>query len=215
MEKRNRLIALILIGVGLLMLVGRWVGFFTIVALLFLLMGVYAIRGGKVKRGYRLLAVGAILLVLDHLMIVLGIALLSLGFFFIKAKKVQPKEGFIQKQNFSSNFDWDQQPWVMRSMSVWHVLGEADLDLSLAIPEDRETVMMFQGIMGDMDLQIPEYYGVEIEAFVLFGSIDFRGHRDNGMMNRLNWKSPNYETSEQKVKFIFSYLVGDLDIDIS
>lgn len=215
MEKRNRIIALILIGVGLLMLVGKWVGFFTIVALLFLLMGIYTIRGGKVKRGYRLLAVGAILLLLDHLMMVLGIALLSLGFFFIKAKKVQPREGFMQKQNFSSHFDWDQQPWVMRSMSVWHVLGEADLDLSLALPEDKQTVMMFQGIMGDMDLQIPEYYGVEIEAFVLFGSIEFRGHRDNGMMNRLNWKSPNYDTSDQKVKFIVSYLIGDLDIDIS
>ncbi|MBE9913449.1 cell wall-active antibiotics response protein [Paenibacillus donghaensis] len=215
MEKRNHVIAFILIGVGLLMLVGKWVGFFTIVALLFLFMGIYTIRGGNVKRGYRFLAVGAILLLLDHFMMVVGIALLSLGLFFIKAKKIQPKEGFMQKQNFSSQFDWDQRPWVMRSMSVWHVLGEADLDLSLALPEDKQTVMLFQGIMGDMDLQIPEYYGVEIEAFVLFGSIEFRGNRDNGMMNRLNWKSPNYDECEQKVKFVVSYLVGDLDINIT
>ncbi|MDR0266933.1 cell wall-active antibiotics response protein LiaF [Paenibacillus sp.] len=215
MEKRNHIIAFILIGVGLLMLIGKWVGFSTIVALLFILIAIYNIRDGKMKIGYRLLAVGAILLLLGHLMMVVGITLLSLGLFFIKTKRVQPKEGFMQKQNFSSHFNWDQQPWVMRSMSVWHVLGEADLDLSLAIPEDKHTVIMFQGIMGDMDLQIPEYYGVEIEAFVLFGSIEFRGQRDNGMMNRLNWKSSNYETSEQKVKFIVSYLVGDLDINIS
>lgn len=215
MEKRNRFIALVLIGIGLIMLVGNWIGFFTIVALLFLLSGIYAIRGGKVKRGYRLLAVGAILLLVDHLIIVLGIALISLGWFFAKARKVQNKDRYVQKTNFSGHFRWDQAPWAMRSQSVWHVLGEADLDLSLAIPEEHETVMLFQGIMGDMDINIPEYYGVEIEAFVLFGSVDFRGSRDNGMMNRLNWKSPNYETSEYKVKFIISYLVGDLDINLS
>lgn len=215
MEKRNRFIALILIGIGLLMLFGRWVGFFTIVALLFILMGIYAIRGGKVKRGYRLVAVGAILLLIDHLLIVLGIALISLGWFFVKARKVQNRDGYLQKQGFSGHYNWDQVPWAMRSQSVWHVINEADLDLSLAIPEEHRTVMMFQGIMGDTDIKIPEYYGVELEVFVLFGAIDFRGHRDNGLMNRLNWKSPNYETSEYKVKFHISYLVGDVDIDLS
>ncbi|GAB6987955.1 cell wall-active antibiotics response protein LiaF [Paenibacillus pini] len=215
MERRNQVIALILVGVGLLMLVGRWISFFTIVALLFLLLGIYTIRGGKIKRGYRLLAVGAILLLVDHLILVLGIIFISLGLFFRKAKKIQPKADFIQKQSFMSSFDWDMSPWVMRSQSVWHVLGEADIDLSLALPEDRYTVMMFQGIMGDVDIDIPDYYGVEIEASILFGSIEFKGQRENGMMNRLSWKSGNYDTSEYKVKFVISYLIGDVDISIS
>jgi lia operon protein LiaF len=215
MDKRNRLIAIGLIGVGCMMIFGRWLGFFSIVALLFLFLGVYRTTSGKVKQGYKLLGIGAILLLLDHLVLVLGICLISLGMFFTKSKRVQRKEGFMQKQNFSSRFDWDRSPWVMHSLSSWHILGEADLDLSLAMAEQKETVMLFQGIFGDMDIQLSDDYGIEIEAFVLFGSIEFGNQRDTGMLNRLNWKSPNYESSEYKVKFSVSYLMGDLDVRLS
>ncbi|MCL6603929.1 MAG: cell wall-active antibiotics response protein [Paenibacillus sp.] len=215
MDKRNRMIAIGLIGVGCLMIFGRWIGFFSIVALLFLLLGIYRITSGRVKQGYTLLGIGAIMLLLDHLVLVLGICLISLGMFFTKSKKLQHKSGFMQKQNFSSSFDWDHSPWVMRSLSAWHVLGEADLDLSLAMAEDKETILLFQGIFGDVDIHLSENYGVEIEAFVLFGSIEFGNQRDTGMLNKLNWKSSNYESSENKVKFSISYLMGDLDVRLN
>lgn len=215
MDKRNRLIAIGLIGIGCLMIFGRWVGFFSIVALLFLLLGIYRTTSGRVKQGYTLLGVGAVLLLLDHLLLVLGICLISLGMFFVKSKRMQKRGGFMQKQSFSSRFDWDLSPWVMRSLSAWHVMGEADVDLSLAMAEDKETIMLFQGIFGDMDVHLSEDYGVEIEAFVLFGSIEFGSHRDTGMLNRLNWKSANYDISENKVKINVSYLMGDLDISMS
>lgn len=215
MDKRNRLIAIGLIGVGCLMIFGRWIGFFSIVALLFLLLGIYRITSGRVKQGYTLLGIGAIMLLLDHLVLVLGICLISLGMFFTKSKKLQHKSGFMQKQNFSSSFDWDHSPWVMRSLSAWHVLGEADLDLSLAMAEDKETILLFQGIFGDVDIHLSENYGVEIEAFVLFGSIEFGNQRDTGMLNKLNWKSSNYDSSENKVKFSISYLMGDLDVRLN
>ncbi|MDQ0193731.1 cell wall-active antibiotics response protein LiaF [Paenibacillus wynnii] len=214
MDKRSRIIAIGLIGVGCLMIFGRWIGFFSIVALLFLLLGIYRVTSGRIKQGYTLLGIGAIMLMLEHLVLVLGICLISLGMFFTKSRKLQHKSGFIQKQNFSSSFDWDQSPWVMKSLSAWHVLGEADLDLSLAMAEDKETVMLFQGIFGDIDIHLSENYGVEIEAFVLFGSIEFGNQRDTGMLNKLNWKSSNYDTSENKVKLSISYLMGDLDVRV-
>ncbi|AOZ93515.1 cell wall-active antibiotics response protein LiaF [Paenibacillus crassostreae] len=215
MDKRNRIIAIGLIGIGLLLLSGKWISFFTIVALLLLLLGIYRIRNGDIKKGYIFLGIGAGLIMLDHLILVVAICLISLGLFYGKSKKVQTEDGFIQKTSFMSNFDWDQSPWVIRSMSIWHVLGESDLDLSLGMPEERETVIMFQGVMGDLDLDIPDYYGVEIEAFVLFGSINFDGKKDSGMMNRFTWISPNYSVSDYKVKFIVSYIVGDIDIRLT
>lgn len=214
MDKRSRMIAIGLIGIGCIMIFGRWIGFFSIVALLFLLLGIYRTTTGKVKQGYTLLGIGAVMLLLDHLVLVLGICLLSIIIFYRRSKRLQ-KARFTQKQNFSSRFEWDRFPWVMQSLSAWHVLGEADLDLSLAMAEDRETVMLFHGIFGDLDLQLSDGYGVEIEAFVLFGSIDFGNQRDTGMLNRLNWKSPNFESSEHKVKFNISYLIGDLDVRLS
>ncbi|UQZ33472.1 hypothetical protein C2I18_07805 [Paenibacillus sp. PK3_47] len=214
MDKRNRLIAIGLIGVGCMMIFGRWIGFFSIIALLFLLLGIYRTTSGKVKQGYTLLGIGAVLLLLDHMLLVLGICLVSLGMFYVKSKRMQQRGGFMQKQSFSSRYDWDLSPWVMRSLSAWHVLGEADIDLSLAMAEDLETIMLFQGIFGDMDIHLSEDYGVEIEAFVLFGSIEFGSHRDTGMLNRLNWKSANYDSCENKVKLHISYLMGDLDVRI-
>ena len=212
MGKRNRIIAIGMICIGMLMLSGRWISFLSLVALLLLLFGIYKIRNGDIKKGYTFLAIGAVLILLDNLILVVAISLISLGLFYGKSKKSHPNEGFIQKMSFMSNFDWDQSPWVMKSMSVWHVLGESDLDLSLGMPEERETIIVFQGVMGDMDLDIPDYYGVEIEAFVLFGSIDFDGKKDSGMMNRLTWRSANYADTDYKVKVIVSYIVGDIDI---
>ncbi|WP_054958239.1 cell wall-active antibiotics response protein LiaF [Paenibacillus dakarensis] len=211
---RNRWMAFGLIGIGVLMLFGRWFGFFTIVALLFVAAGIQQIRIGSIRKGYTILGIGAVLFLLEHLMLVIGIGLVSLGIFYGKARHAHGTSHFIQKQNFMSNFDWDSAPWVMRSMSVWHVLGEADVDLSLALPEEQHTVMMFHGMLGDIDIALPDYYGVEIEAFVLFGSIDIGTQKKTGVMNRLNWKSPNYEMCEYKVKFIVSYLGGDLSIQL-
>ncbi|MGE7827726.1 cell wall-active antibiotics response protein LiaF [Paenibacillus sp. NPDC093718] len=209
---RNRWIAVGLIILGFIMLFGRWFGFFTIVALLLMFAGVLQIKHGHVKKGYILLGVGAVLLLLEHLMLIIGISLISLGIFYGKSKRAHTTTKYIQKQNFMSNFDWDRAPWVMRSLSVWHVLGEADVDLSLALPEERQTVLMFHGMLGDIDLMIPDYYGVEIEASILFGSIHMDDRKETGILNRVRYKSPNYETSEYKVKFIVSYLGGDLNI---
>ncbi|MNR22610.1 hypothetical protein D3C85_1395720 [compost metagenome] len=74
---------------------------------------------------------------------------------------------------------------------------------------------MFQGVVGDIDLVISEDYGVEIEAFVMFGQIEFGPDKETGMVNRLYWRSPNYELREKKVKIMISYLVGDIDIRLS
>lgn len=209
---RNRWIALGCIAIGLLMIFGRWIGFFTIAALLLIALGVHYIRTGNVRNGYMLLGVGAVLILLEHLMLIIAISLISLGIFYRKAQRAHGSQNYVQRQNFMSNFDWNTSPWVMRSLSVWHVIGEADVDLSLSMPEEKDTVLMFHGLLGDIDIAIPEEYGVEIEALVLFGSIDAGREKETGFMNRLKWRSPNYDYSEYKVKFIVSYLGGDVSI---
>ncbi|MCH1641671.1 cell wall-active antibiotics response protein LiaF [Paenibacillus timonensis] len=216
MDTRKRFLAIALIGFGVLLIFGKWLSFFTIVALLFLAFGIYKIRQGEqVKTGYILLAIGGGMILLDHFMLVLAILMISLGYYYAKIRKTQPQGNYVQKQNITSSIRWDRDPWSLRNTSMWHVLGELDIDLSLAMAEGGHNVLMFQGIVGDVDLAIPEDYGVEIEAFVLFGQIDFSQDKETGMLNRLYWKSPNYEFRDQKVKIIISYLVGDVDIRLT
>lgn len=216
MDKRKRFLAIGLIGLGVLMVCGKWLGFFTIVALFIIFYGIYKVRQGEdVRNGYILLAVGGGMILLDHFMLVIATLMISLGFYYAKVRKTQPLGNHVQKQNITSNIHWDRDPWTLRNTSMWHVIGELDIDLSLAIEEGQSNILMFHGIVGDIDLVIPDDYGVDIEAFVLFGQIDFDQEKETGMLNRLYWKSPNYDTSESKVKIIISYLVGNVDIRLT
>ncbi|MNJ46777.1 hypothetical protein D3C77_419150 [compost metagenome] len=216
MDKHKRLLAIGLIGLGVIIIFGQWLSFLTIAAMFILGYGIYKIRrGDEVRTGYILLAVGGGLILLDNLMLVIAILMISLGLYYAKMKKAHPQGNHVQKQNITSSIHWDRDPWTLRSTSMWHVLGELNIDLSLAIVEGQENVLMFQGIVGDIDLIVSEDYGVEIEALVLFGQIDFSEQKETGMLNRIYWKSPNYEHRDQKVKIIISYLVGNVDIHLT
>lgn len=67
MERRKSALALAGIGIGIIILFGQWIGFLSVVALILMLAGIYKIRNSKIKKGYTMLAMGAGLLVLDHL----------------------------------------------------------------------------------------------------------------------------------------------------
>ncbi|WP_411345256.1 cell wall-active antibiotics response protein LiaF [Paenibacillus sp. WLX1005] len=221
MNRKRDAAAVVLIGLGMLILLGPFFGFFTIVALLLLLIGVLGLRKGKMKQGYICLSIGTGLLLLDHLALVLGIVLISLGWFYFRANKAHRGQKHHAKQNFINTSQHNRDPWLMQSSSSWHAIGDIDYDLSLAMAEDAETVLYFQGIIGDLDFTIPEEYGVEIEAHVLFGQIGFDPDRRSGVerrqgvLNRVQWTSANYGSSVQRVKLVVFYVAGDLNIRLS
>ncbi|MGQ8874235.1 cell wall-active antibiotics response protein LiaF [Paenibacillus sp. TSA_86.1] len=212
MSKRSHWLAVIIVIVGFLMLFNRNMNLLTAAALILLTVGMLQIRKGETRKGYRYLGIGAALLLLDNLMIVFLIVLASLAYFYSKNKKIHLHDDVMKKQNFMARYYWDQSSWRLRSMSLWHAIGEVNADLSLSIPEEKQTIVLLQGVMGNVHLILPEDYGVEIEASVLFGRINLLGEQDSGMMNQLIWRTPGYESSEHKVKFVISYIVGDLNI---
>lgn len=215
MSRGKSFFAILAIGIGLMILLGDFLSFFTIVALLLLIFGYYKYQSGFIKKGRTFMVAGTAIIILDNLIFVVGITLISMGVFYWKGRKVQPRDGYVVNQNFMSNFTWDQLPWTLRNMSIWHVIGEVDADLSLALPEEKETVIYMQGVMGDIDLSIPEDYGVEIEAFILLGRQQFGEEQKSGGLNRLVYRSPGFADSEYKVKFVISYLIGDLDVRLT
>ncbi|MBB6020925.1 lia operon protein LiaF [Paenibacillus sp. JGP012] len=212
MNRKSQWLAIIIIIVGMLMLFNRHMNLLTAAALILLTVGMLQIRKGDTHKGYRYLGIGAALLLLDNLMIVFLIVLASLAYFYSKNKKIHFHDYVWKKQNFMARYYWDQSSWRLRSMSLWHAIGEVNADLSLSIPEEKQTIVLLQGVMGNVRLTLPEDYGVEIEASVLFGRINLLGEQDSGMMNKLVWRTPGYESSEHKVKFVISYIVGDLNI---
>ncbi|MFL1674925.1 cell wall-active antibiotics response protein LiaF [Paenibacillus dendritiformis] len=208
----NRLLAYLLIIAGLFILIGKWISFGTFVALFMLYLGISKVRSEELRLGYTLLGIGGAILLLEHLMLFVGIILISLGIFYSRTRHEQKHEWMQKRPDLTANLKWDREPYHLHSQSLWHVIGESDIDLSLAMMEEPETMLLFQGVLGDMDISIPDDIGVKVEATVLFGQINAGQHRETGLLNKWTYTSPNYERSEQRVKLRISYIVGDIDI---
>lgn len=208
----NRILAYVLIVLGLMILIGKWLTFGTIVALIMIVFGVKKIQEAEGKLGYLLTGIGAAILLLEHLVLFLVIAIGSLVLFYYRSRSIQTNDHVVKRHSFTSRLKWDREPYQMANQSLFHIIGESDIDLSLAILDGKETTLMFQGVMGDMDIMLPDDLGVEIEATVLFGQIDVGRDREMGFFNRWKWRSPNYDYADQRVKLNISYLVGDIDI---
>ncbi|MEB3103129.1 cell wall-active antibiotics response protein LiaF [Ferviditalea candida] len=214
-DRRNRNTALVLISAGLLILLYKLLGFFTLSAILIIGLGIYKILAYEEnKSGYALLVIGGLMLLGHHLSIVVGIVLISLGYFFIKSKRAQRDDDYLRRQNLLESIKWDREPWGLRSMSVWCVIGEIRMDLSLALIESEETTVIVHGVIGDVNLIVPEELGLSVEASTLFGQIKIGQERRSGLLNHVVWQSPHYSESAHKVKLLVAYTVGDIDVKI-
>lgn len=211
-NKRNTY--MVLIAAGVFLLVNKAFGFYIVAALCSMILGLHNIVTQSGKKGYILLAIGAIIILGNNFPLVIAIILLSFGFFYLRSKKMHPDESYMQKHKLMESMKWDKSPWVLKNMSVWNIIGEVNMDLSLAIPEQKESVVILQGIIGDIDIVVPEDMGVSVQCSLMFGQVDVAREKEAGLLNKVAWQSPNYETSEQKVKLIVSYIVGDVDIKV-
>jgi len=212
MGNRNRNTAIVLIAAGLFILIQHYVSFFTIAALLFIALGVYKIRSSPDKTGYVILVVGIVLLFSGHFTFILSVVLISLGLFYMKSKQAHRDDTYTQKQSLLESFKRDKEPWELKNTSMWNVVGEIYMDLSLVILDQKETTIVLQGVLGDVDIIVPEFIGVSVNASALVGQIKAGSEKETGLVNKVVWQSSNYETCDQKVKLLVSYVVGDIDI---
>lgn len=213
-HNRNRNSAIVLIAAGLFLLLGKMVGFFTLSALCIILLGVYTIRNTGEKLGFVLLFIGSLMFLSNHIFFILAIILFSFGYFYLRSKKVQRGDAFVQKQHLLESIRWDSSPWILKNTSIWCLIGEIRMDMSIAIIEEEEIVVILQGVIGDIDIIVPEELGLSIEASMLFGQVEIGKEKETGVMNKIVWQSPNYADSPHKLKLLVSYIVGDIDIKI-
>jgi lia operon protein LiaF len=209
---KNRNTAIVLLVAGLYVLIGETIGYLTAAALSFVLLGLYNLRSERNKAGYVCLAAGTFILVINHFFVIIGIILVSLGYFYVRSRKTPQGACDLQKQSLLQSLKWDREPWVLKNTAIWFLAGEARLDLSLAMVEAGETTVDIQGVAGDVDIIIPDDLGIELDCTVLLGQINGFARKETGLMNRMVWRSPNYDTNDQKVKLRLSFVVADIDI---
>ncbi|MFC4597149.1 cell wall-active antibiotics response protein LiaF [Cohnella hongkongensis] len=203
--------AIVFIAAGIYLALGAMAGYTTVNAILLLLLGIHRYRIDRSKVSVVVIAISTLVLIVTQFALFVVVVLVSLGIYYFRARPPEFGTNVSQHRLFV-NMRLDEQSWALHSMSLWHALGEIHMDMSLAVPEDRETTIVLQGIVGDLDLIVPEDYGLQVDASVLIGQVSFRKTREGGMIQRLSWKSPNYDLCEQKLKLQLFYLVGDIKI---
>jgi lia operon protein LiaF len=213
-NNRNRNTALVLIGAGVFLLLEKTIGFLPILAACLILLGLHQIRSQSDRKGYVWVMVGAVLLLGNHFSLVIAIVLLSLAYFYIKSKQIHRDDAYVQKQKLIDSVRLGKEPWILKDSSFWYMIGETHIDLTLAILEKRETTLIVQGVIGDVDIIVPEDIGVSVEASLIFGQIDVAMQREAGVMNKTVWQTPNYEHCDHRMKLMISFVVGDIDIKI-
>ena len=214
MENRNRNLALLIGSAVLYIVLGNMIGFFTVTALIVFWLAIMKIRAGDNKLGYLLLGAGLIMLIHDHFILVILLAVVCIAFFYYKSKAQPGEANFLHKHNVLHSLKKGHEQYVLSNMSVWSVINEVNLDLSYALLENDETTIVLQGVIGDIDLVVPEEMAISIDVNVVVGEVDIGRDKESGVMCRVVWRSPDYEESEHKLKLICSFAVGDISINI-
>lgn len=214
MNQRSRNTALLMIGAGLYLLIGNTIGFLTVTAILIVGLGIYQLRSGEARSGYILIGIGLVFLALNHLSIIIAVLLISFGYFLVRTKQLQQDPSSQQRYNFLASIRWNREPWVLHSMSIWSIVGEMNIDLSLAIIDEPETTLVFQGIVGDIDIIVPDDIGVRIDSTLIIGQTKIGYDQQDGLGTKMSWQSVNFDTAEHRVIITLSYLVGDINVKL-
>ena len=166
------------------------------------------------KKGYIMLGIGAILIIGHFFVIIVAVVVISLGLYFLKTKQNHWKGAYLNRQKIIESLQWNKRPWSLHSMSIWNIIGEIKLDFGLAIWEEPEVTIILQGVIGDIDIIVPENVGIIVTGSVVFGQIEVELEKEAGVLNKIVWQSPNYHTCTNKVKLHVSYIVADVDVKI-
>lgn len=212
MEKRNRNTAIFLIGAGSYLIFGSLVGYFTVTAILIVVLAMVKIRANEKKLGYILLAVAVVMLLNDHFVAMVAAIFILLGLYYFRTQNSPNLDGFRKRQSLLESLKWDQKQWELHDTHISSVIGEIRMDFSLAVMGQKETTVMLQGVIGDVDLTIPEDIGIRVRSSIFIGETEIDGSKEAGMPNKTEWQSADYESSEYKINLDISYFVGDVKI---
>lgn len=219
-NRKQRNTYYLLIGAGLFLLLNHVLGIGSMIALFLVGLGIYKLSENGSKLGYVLLGVGLIILSAQHFAVLAGLGLIAIGIYYGKTRRGRKETGqqegdpVYRKTTFIESIRFDKGPWVLRNTNISCLVGELHMDLTMAMFEKPEVTVVISGLIGDIDLLIPEDVGVEVESSILFGDIDAPFQKASGVLSKRVWRSPNFGTSHTRVRFVLSYLVADVDIKV-
>lgn len=102
--------------------------------------------------------------------------------------------------------------WQVTSGETWIGIGDVDLDLTHAVIPAGETTFSVRGLIGDVELIVPQTVGLAVDASGLVGTVKEQGREHTFLLNRYHYETEGYAAAERRVRVESGFLIGDVKI---
>jgi lia operon protein LiaF len=102
--------------------------------------------------------------------------------------------------------------WDVVEEEIWLGVGDVRLDMTAASVPTGETHIRVYGLVGDVDLIVPEGIGVSVSSWAFLTDGKVFGRNEQSFVTPLQATSDDYETADRKVYVETYFFVNDLTV---
>jgi predicted membrane protein len=105
------------------------------------------------------------------------------------------------------------EAWDVADEEIWIGVGDVHLDLSAAsLPVGESTIKVF-GLVGDLDLVVPEGTAVSVSSYAILTDGTAYGERQEKYFAPVRVESKGYSSAEARVRVVSTFAVTELKIE--
>lgn len=98
-------------------------------------------------------------------------------------------------------------------INIQAAVGDTVIDLSYTVLPKGETVIAIRNVIGKVQVLVPYELEVNISHSSIVGTVSVFNHAETKVFNQvMQYQTPDFQKSEQKVKIITSLFIGDLEV---
>ncbi|MFC7439817.1 cell wall-active antibiotics response protein LiaF [Laceyella putida] len=104
------------------------------------------------------------------------------------------------------------QRYELTDINLSSGISDIKMDLSKAMIPEGESTIVISGLLGDVDIYVPDDLDVAVAATVSVGHLDILGHKQGGVNRQVLLETQDYRQARRKVKISISLLAGDVGV---
>ena len=105
--------------------------------------------------------------------------------------------------------------WSVKNEEFWMFVGNVRLDMTRAQFPAGETTLYFNAFVADIDVSVPSDVAVSLSSTSFVADAEFNGQRVERFLSGVQMSTPDYVTSERKLRLVTTCFVGDVTVKMS
>ncbi len=138
------------------------------------------------------------------------VILIALGVFLIWRRSVHHHDP--QVEHVVGDIRMEKEGWALQDQQVEAGIGSVRLDLTKAQIPDKETMLSVEAWIGNIEVIVPADLPISASGRVTMGSVTLLGDKSDGFVRALDFKSPDYDTAQKKVRLFASIVIGEIKV---